>query len=91
MLLDDMIVGVVVAPGKLVGLLSRSVPAVVGMMGSACMTCLPVVLFQSVVVVVVTVTVVLGCLTLATLPHCLVDMTVFYLDQLVVLPKNQGP
>lgn len=90
MLLDDMIVGVVVAPGKLVGLLSRSVPAVVGMMGSACVTCLPVVLLQS-VVVVVTVTVVLGCLTLATLPHCLVDMTVFYLDQLVVLPKNQSP
>ena len=91
MLLDDMTVGVVVAPGKLVGLLSRSVPAVVGMMGSACMTCLPVVLFQSVVVVVVTVTAVLGCLTLATLPHCLVDMTVFYPDQLVVLPKNQSP
>ena len=85
-----MIVGVVVAPGKLVGLLSRRVPAVVGMMGSACRTCLPVVLLQS-VVVVVTVTVVLGCLTLVTLPHCLVDMTVFYLDQLVVLPKNQGP
>ena len=54
MLLDDMIVGVVVAPGKLVGLLSRMVPAVVGMMGSAWMTCLPVVLLQSVVVVVVT-------------------------------------
>ena len=49
-----MIVGVVVAPGKLVGLLSRSVPAVVGMMGSACRTCLPVVLSQSVVVVIVT-------------------------------------
>ena len=90
MLLDDMIVGVVVAPGKLVGLLPRRVPAVVGMMGSAWVTCLPVVLLQS-VVVVVTVTVVLGCLTLATLPHCLVDMTVFYLDQLVVLPKNQSP
>ena len=91
MLLDDMIVGVVVTPGRLVGLLSRRVPVVVGMMGSACMTCLPVVLFQSVVVVVTVTDVVLGCLTLATLPHCLVDMTVFYLDQLVVLPKNQGP
>ena len=60
MLLDDMIVGVVVAPGKLVGLLSRRVPAVFGMMGSACRTCLPVVLFQSVVVVVTVTDVVLG-------------------------------
>ena len=55
-----MIVGVVVAPGKLVGLLSRSVPAVVGMMGSACRTCLPVVLSQSVVVVIIITDVVLG-------------------------------
>ena len=60
MLVDDMIVGGVVAPGKPVGLLSRRVPAVVGMMGSAWMTCLPVVLLQSVVVVVVVTDIVLG-------------------------------
>ena len=52
--MDDMIAGGVVALGKPVGLLSRRVPAVVGMMGSACRTCLPVVLFQSVVVVIIT-------------------------------------
>ena len=58
--MDDVIVGVVVAPGKLIGLLSRNVPAVVGMTGSACRTCLPVVLSQSVVVVVIITDVVLG-------------------------------